>query len=131
MAPGDRSSMERFAAKLLFQFRFEDDSPGGFRTVEERIVLIFETNPDAAYASAERRGKEASHNYLNDAGGRVYFEFVGITDLMNLGPEAESDEVWYEVRRMKDPMQRKKDLVPEKAFLDAFKFQNPSDIRSR
>lgn len=119
----------RFAAKLLFQFRHEDDAPGGFRNVEERIVLLLGRDAATVYAAAQRRGKRASYSYLNDGGGRVYFEFVGITDLMNLGPETEDDEVWYDIRRMKDPMQRRRDLIPDKQSLDAFKLERASEIR--
>ena len=120
---------QRFAAKLLFQFRYEGDAPGGFRTAEERIILLFERSAAAAYSAAQRRGRSANHGYLNDAGGRVYFEFVGITDLMNLGPETEDDEVWYDIRRMKDPMQRRGELIPGKQSLDAFRLERASRIR--
>jgi hypothetical protein len=123
------SPEQRFAAKLLFQFRYEDDAPGGFRTAEERVVLLFECGAAAAYLAAQRRGKFANHSYLNDAGGRVYFEFVGITDLINLGPETEDDEVWYDIRRMKDPMQRRGELIPDKKSLDAFRLERASRIR--
>jgi hypothetical protein len=123
MTHAHRSLDERFAAKLMFQFRVDGDAPGGFRTVEERIVLISALNAAAAYAVAKHKGKVAKYNYLNDDGGRVYFEFVGVLDLINLGPETEDDEVWYEIRRMKDPMQRKRDLVPDKQELDAFKLE--------
>jgi hypothetical protein len=120
---------QRFAAKLLFQFRYEDDAPGGFRTAEERIVLLFGHGASAAYSAAQRKGRSANYSYLNDAGGRVYFEFVGITDLMNLGPETDDDEVWYDIRRMKDPMQRRGELIPDKQSLDAFKLERASRIR--
>lgn len=123
MTRAHRLPDERFAAKLLFQFRLSGDVPGGFRTVEERIVVISAVNASAAYAAALLKGKTAKYSYRNDDGERVYFEFVGVRDLMNLGTETEDDEVWYEVRRMKDPMQRKDDLVPDKQVLDAFKLE--------
>ena len=123
MTPTHHSIEQRFAAELLFQFRLEDDVPGGFHTVEERIVLLSKRDASAAYTAAQRRGRLANHSYLNDAGGRVYVEFVGITDFMNLGPETEEDEVWYDIRRMKDPMQRRKELIPDKQSLNAFRLE--------
>lgn len=120
---------QRFAAKLLFQFRYEDDAPGGFRTAEERIVLFFERGAEDAYVAAQLRGKSANNSYLNDAGANVYFEFVGVIDLINLGPEAEDDEVWYDIRRMKDPMLRRAQLIPEKPSLDAFRLERFSKDR--
>ena len=48
---------------------------------------------------------------------------------MNLGPETEDDEVWYDIRRMKDPMQRRGDLIPDKQSLDAFRLERASRIR--
>jgi hypothetical protein len=113
----------RYAAKLLFQTRFEDDKPGGFRTVEERILLIQAKTADVAYKAAVKRGREGTSTFTNDAGAKVFIEFVGITDLMSLGPEVESDEVWYEIRRMKDPMRRKSALVPRKADLSAIRIE--------
>jgi hypothetical protein len=123
MSRAPQSPDGRYAAKLLFQTRFEGDKPGGFRTVEERILLIEADTADAAYQAALKRGKEGSSTFTNDAGAQVFIEFVGVTDLMNLGPEVETDEVWYEIRRMKDPMQRKSDLVPKKAGLSAVRLE--------
>jgi hypothetical protein len=52
----------------------------------------------------------------------VWSKFTGgrHIDLRNLGPEAEEDEAWYDIRRAEDPMQRTRDLVPDKHDLDAF-----------
>ncbi|MET0935444.1 MAG: DUF4288 domain-containing protein [Luteibacter sp.] len=114
---------ERYAAKLMFQYRIAGDTPGGFRTVEERIILIYAADASAAYAAAQAKGKSAKFSYRNNLDTRVYFEFVGVIDLMHLGVETEEDEVWYDIRRMKDPMRRQRDLVPDKRDLDAFRLE--------
>jgi hypothetical protein len=115
----------RYAAKLLFQFRSEDDKPGGFRIVEERILLIETETAELAYKAAMQRGKEGESAFKNDEGAKVFVEFVGVTDLMSLGPEVEDDEVWYDIRQMKDPMQRKSTLVPKKRDLSAICLERP------
>jgi hypothetical protein len=69
----------------MFQYRVTGDTPGGFRTVEERIILIYAADASAAYAAAQAKGKSAKFNYRNDLDARVYFEFVGVIDLMHLG----------------------------------------------
>lgn len=118
-----RSPNERYAAKILFQLRFDGDATGGFRTVEERIVVIRSPSAEAAYQAAITRGRAGNAMFLNDAGDHVYIEFVGVIDLMHLGSEVEEDEVWYDIRRMKDPMARKAALVPKKSELPAIKME--------
>ncbi|KJV37315.1 DUF4288 domain-containing protein [Luteibacter yeojuensis] len=120
---------ERYAAKLVFQMRFDDDVTGGFRTVEERIVLIHAPSGEAAYQAAQKRGRLGRSTYLNDAGHRVHIEYVGVVDLMHLGPEVEDDEVWYDIRRMKDPMARKADLIPRKSELSAIRLERERRIQ--
>lgn len=104
---------ERYAAKLLFQFRVTADGESNRRRLcEERIVLIEADSPASALATAKRRGRAGKHRYKNPAGDAVHFEFVGVMDLMHLGVECEPGEVWYEMRERVEPMERRSRTLP-------------------
>lgn len=108
-----------YAAKLLFQFRvvMEDGGSNQRRLTEERIIVLEADQPRQALAAAKRHGRAGEHNYPNDHGDDVRFEFVGVLDMRRLGPEYEPNEVWYEIRRRVNPMERRDDLVPADATL--------------
>lgn len=95
----------RFAVKLLFQWRPESAS-STVRLCEERIIIILATGLATALRAAERRGRAEEFRYTNKLGARVAFEFVGVTDICELDI-CDSDEVWYDVRRIKQPMERR------------------------
>lgn len=78
---------------------------------------------DEAYRIASEKGLEGKFKFKNDDGVRIYFEFVGVLDLMHLGLEAGDDEVWYEIKRMRCPMSRKRSLLPSRSQLSAFKYE--------
>jgi Domain of unknown function (DUF4288) len=112
----------RFAAKLLFQFRVHSGNKRSvMRLCEERIILIHAPTAKKALAAAKRRGKSAQHSYTNDAGGKVYFEFVGLMDLLHLGVECEDDEVWYNITQRKLPMERAGSILPPESQLSAIR----------
>jgi hypothetical protein len=114
--------MQRFAAKLLFQFRVMVDGVAGKRRLcEERIVVILAEDGRKALAVAKRRGQEAEYRYTNDQGNPVFFEFVGIMDLQGLGPECAQDEVWYDIKERLLPMERRDSLLPQEAELNAIR----------
>lgn len=117
--------MKRYASKLLFQFRVviagESNSQ---RTVEDRIVLIKARSAKAALSRARLIGKQREYDYVNDDGNRVYVELVGVTDLVSLDPECLKDEVWYDIRTMLRPMERKKHLIPKDRDLSAIKLES-------
>jgi hypothetical protein len=122
MATDTRQATQRFAAKLLFQFRVMiGNDPGKRRLCEERIVVIEAASAKAALAEAKRIGKKAGHKYKNTDGNDVYFEFVGLLDLMHLGVECEPNEVWYEIREMLTPMERAAKILPKEKELSAIR----------
>lgn len=105
--------MDRYSAKLLFQYRVDINGDSGKRRLcEERIVVFQAKNPRAALKESKRRGKVAEHSYINDKGNTVYFEFVGIMALLHLGIECDADEVWYEIRERMLPMENREKLIP-------------------
>jgi hypothetical protein len=116
----------RFSAKLLFQFRIDIGADSGKRRLcEERIVTFQARSGRAALAVAKRKGKEAEYDYENDESNRVYFEFVGIVDLLELGTECTSDEVWYDIKERLLPMERRGTLIPPEDQLCALRNEQP------
>ena len=111
---------QRYAAMLLFQFRVVTAGESNKRRrCEKRLILLAAPNGQAALRLAKRRGREAQHSYFNSDGGRVRFEFVGVLDLLHLGLECEPDEVYYQLCRLTEPMERRGRLLPPESRLQA------------
>ncbi len=114
----------KYAAKLMFQFRVAADGKSGkLRYVEERIVLLEAASARGALQKARRKGKSAQFQYENSDNNMVHFEFIGIRDLIDLYP-CEEDEVWYDIRKMVCPMERRDALIPDEKDLDAIRNEN-------
>ena len=110
-----------YAAKLLFQFRvMVDGSPGVRRTCEERIITFPATHGQAALREAKRRGHAAQHRYQNNAGNPVYFEFVGVLELLGLDA-CDCDEVWHDITDRVRPMERRATIIPPESRLSAIR----------
>jgi hypothetical protein len=115
-----RSPGERYSAKLLFQYRVVVRGRSNvMRTCEERMVVLKAKTARAALALAKRRGKTSQFLERNSDGNPVHFEFVGVLDLLCLGPECLEDEVWYDIRSIKKPMERARALIPPERKLNA------------
>jgi hypothetical protein len=104
--------MARFAAKLLFQFRILKSS-FKLRTCEERIICFECDDYPKALAYAKRYGEKAAFEYRNSDRQKVAFEFVGVMDLLELGIECQSEEVWYEIHDRIRPMERRAKFIPK------------------
>jgi hypothetical protein len=123
---------ERYAAKLLFQFRIgEGPKATDMRLVEERIVVFHCMSADAAHREAMAYGRSERHRYRNDVGAWVRFEFVGVVELLHLGPATSAKEVWYELRSMRAPMERRGKLIPSKRKLNAIAAETPPGLPQR
>ncbi len=110
----------RYAARLLFQFRvMVNGNPGVRRLCEDRIIVLRAIGARSALAKAQARGKAAEYHHPNADGTPVFFEFVGVTDLLELGLECESDEVWYDIVQKVKPMERRRKLIPAPERLNA------------
>lgn len=103
----------RYAAKLLFQYRVvvEGESESR-RTCEESIINFQARGPKDALRHAKKRGRDREIHYIAKAGNSVFFEFVGVLDIEDQGCECQDDEVWYDIRTMVRPMERKDDILP-------------------
>jgi hypothetical protein len=112
----------RYAAKLLFQFRvMVDGNPGIRRTCEERIITFSAAHGTAALREARRRGGAEQFHYKNSDGNTVYFEFVGVLELLRLDPGCEGDEVWYDIVERVRPMERRASIIPPESSLSAIR----------
>jgi hypothetical protein len=117
--------LQRYAAKLLFQFRVVTDGAANKRrTCEERIIQFKAPTVKDALRYAKRYGRDEQHSYKNNSGGKVYFEFVGVMELLHLGAECEPNEVWYEIIELLKPMERRRRFLPPEAQLNAVAWMN-------
>jgi Domain of unknown function (DUF4288) len=116
--------VRRYAARLLFQFRImANGNPGVRRLCEDRIIVLRAVGARSALARAQARGKAAEYQHPNADGTPVYFEFIGVTDLLELGAECEPDEVWYDIVQKVKPMERRKKLIPAPERLNAIAWE--------
>jgi hypothetical protein len=120
--PKKSPSLRRYSAALLFQYRvMVDGSPSKRRWCEKRIIHFRASDAHAALTHAKRRGKDAEHHYRNNQGNQVFFEFIGVRDLIGCDPACEPDEVWYQTVEMVQPMERRKQLIPPESQLCAIR----------
>lgn len=114
--------MNRYAAKLSFQYRVDLGSDSGkFRRCEERIIVFHAQTAQSALKKSNQRGKRGEHSYSNDDGDTVYFEFIGVVELLELGAECEDDEMWYDISERLLPMERRDRLIPPVVELNAIR----------
>lgn len=105
--------MPRYAAKLLFQFRVRTKAGDGKRRLcEERIVNFDARSPSEALRKAKRLGKTSELDYDNSDGNRVFFEFVGVSDMIKFTSVTSPAEVWYDIVQRHTPMERRTRLIP-------------------
>jgi len=113
---------KRFSAKLLFQFRvMAHGDPRKRRLCEERIIHFRAKDANEALQIAKAKGKKEQHNYKNNDGDKVFFDFIGVMGLICCDPACESNEVWYEVKEYLLPMERKTKFIPPVKDLDAIR----------
>jgi hypothetical protein len=118
--PKRAPASKRYSAALLFQYRvMVGGSPGKRRLGETRIIHFRSFDGPSALSHAKQRGKAAEHNYKKNEGNRVFFEFVGVRDLLCCDPACEADEDWYQTVELLTPMERKSRLIPPESELCA------------
>jgi hypothetical protein len=123
-------AMWRYSAFLLFQFRVEKNGQSNRRRLCERRLIVFKARGNrSARAHANQRGREAELSYQNGYGATVHFEFVGVQDVLELGPECEPDEVWYEMFKMVRPMERYEQLRFSGTRLPGLRLRRPGKRR--
>ena len=116
------ANIEKYAAKLLFQYRVVVNGVSNKRrTVEERIIVIYAKTAKDALIAIKKRASGCEFTFLNDDNNPVYFEFIGVIELVHLGIECDEDEVWYSIKNMITPMERRDLILPVEDDLSAIK----------
>ena len=104
-----------FVAVILLQSRVGawDDGP----IVDHQVRILAAPDPDAAFDSAMQVGHSAEHDYKNADGESVAWEFLGLSELEELGASVpkSGDEIFS--WRTPGPG---RELVKEKAQLAVF-----------
>lgn len=122
--------MERFFAKLLFQFRKTKKGKEQKRRVcEERIITILAKSAEEAYKKAVTYGKDEA---WTEAYHGVKLDFIGILEMDSLTEEDKIDnidEVYWKLVELLKPMERKSQLVPQKKDLYLFRDIKQPDRR--
>ena len=120
-----QTGMNRYAAKLLFQW---NAMPGGRassrRVCEERIVNFRAASARGALAKAKSIGRQG-----NFRSGSIRFQFVGILQLMELGVESGPAEAWWELSYRSRPLERRGKILPREK--DLWVFAKPSRSHRR
>ena len=117
-----------YSAKMLWQYRIEKGNESKkVRACEEQVVLFKAQSDSKAYSKANKFGKSEEHQVDVDVsrGVKMYFEFVGIRELVELSDwdesgEEEFREVFFEVKDMLEPKERAAKIIPPKGELSVF-----------
>lgn len=117
----DSKDCHRYSAKILFQYRVGPAEESSFRTCEERIITFHGRSSQEAYDIAVKKGMASQSSYVNDSGMDVHIEFIGVIDLMELGEECGAEDVWYEIKTMLRPKERRSKIIPRRESLSIFK----------
>jgi hypothetical protein len=84
-------TMTWYSAKLLFKTdKIEDSQPC---MIEESIRLIQATDEEEAQARAEALGRAEEHSYANETGQLVYWRFIEVMEIQDLGEDEISDGI--------------------------------------
>lgn len=125
-----KAPTNRYAAKLLFQFRVVG-AGAKMRICEERIIVLHASSAEEALKQGKRKGRESQFQNVNEHGEKVRFEFVGVMDLLQFGMECQEDEVWYDIRTRLKPMERKSKLIPKEGKLNAIAWERSGRRKRR
>lgn len=121
-AKQSKPPLGRYGAKLLFQFRVTVDGSAGVRRLcEERIINFEATDARAALKEAKKRGRAAQHAYRNNHGNPVFFQFLGVMELLCLDIGGDEGEVWYDIVERVQPKERLRKLIPPESQLNAIR----------
>lgn len=100
-----------YAATLLQQYRVKE-LPSTMRTCEKTIVHVHARTYPEALRKAEALGRKLQHRYKNSEGNTVCFEFVAVTDLIDMSHVKRGEpEVWYDIVKLRQPMERRAELA--------------------
>ena len=113
--------MKKYSAKLLFQYcdKVNKKPTRKKRLCEERIITFNARSAKHALSIAKKKGHSAQYDSKTIYNTTLYFEFIGVLELLCLDYKCEEGEVWYEHRVILEPMERKTRLIPPENELEA------------
>ncbi len=113
--------LTKFAALLLFQFRVVKNGKSNKKRIcEERIIHLYSETPEIAFHRAQEKGNYEEFDYEDD-GCHIFFEFVGIVELVDLAVINSDEEVWSRLIEKVCPIERKDQLIPDISKLSVFR----------
>jgi Domain of unknown function (DUF4288) len=119
-----KPTLERYAARLLFQYRFLVGAQRRTkRLCEERIIVIKAPSALAALQVVNSYGRKGQFTVRTPPASPFRYEFVGVRELLHLGLETESIEMWYEIRTLLSPSERRSKLIPKPSALQAVRYE--------
>ena len=115
--------MKRYSAKLLFQYcdKANNKPTGKKRLCEERVITFTARSAKHALSIAKKKGTAAQYNFKTIYKTTNHFEFIGVMELLCLDYKCKEDEVWYDLRVLLEPMERKSKLIPPENELEAIR----------
>ena len=120
--------MKQFSCKLLFQWRpIRNGIVRQRRVCEERIVTYKAKNSESALKWAKKYGKSEEFTE-NIEDGEVHFEFIGVLALKDITLAFDEGEVWYEIKEMVKPSERRDKIIPKESELEAIRKKVPKQI---
>ena len=93
------------------------------------MILIKAKSAREALRLARRHASRRRRSFRTTDGSRMAFEFVGVLDLLHLGVECEPEEVWYDIIQLVRPMERRRELIPPEAKLNAIQWEARANER--
>ncbi|GHT41378.1 hypothetical protein FACS189443_3080 [Planctomycetales bacterium] len=103
-----------YAARLLCQYRIEIVRTGECnkkRPCSLTTTLICAKTPKMALKKAKKIGKDKEVNYTNTDGNKVFVEFVGIVEMIEISFQIQFNEVWIWFGDMLTPMEKKDSII--------------------
>ncbi len=103
-----------YVAKLLFQYRVVDsdtNESNHMRPSAVVTVLFYAKTPVKALRTAKQLGKQRENSYLNSDQNRVFYEFVGVTEILDISHNILLNEVWVWFGDLLNPMERRDKLI--------------------
>jgi hypothetical protein len=85
------------------------------------MILIEARSARRALREAKAQARASQWRSKNAHGNPWHFRFVGVLDLLHLGIACAPNEVWYGIRTLVRPMERRTALVPPEQKLNAIR----------
>jgi hypothetical protein len=90
------------------------------------MIVVKAASAQEALRLAKRHARQRHFTMNLTNGARLAFEFVGVRDLLHLGVECEPEEVWYDILQLVRPMERRRQIIPREADLNAIRAEQPN-----